>query len=280
MAEETDGVGETFDDTLRIALTVASQFAERIARVREQLARQREAGANQEARELSTRFEAERGAARASLAPVQQPEWWDQAGPQAIAEVYETATAWRGVDDVAQHASGIIRREMLQRYQIDINELGADTAAVAAVLAQAERDRTAAAAERAQAGHELTATRLLFARADRHERDAEDVARKDSVDGGIDEGPETLIALEQRWDTAQESGSHLYDSTERRHQLAESLEAKGIKQEMIAARMRADSDNAQHPREAVAARGKSTRMRSKSKSNSAVQQRARGGLAR
>jgi len=51
MAEETDGVGETFDDSLRIALTIASQFGERIARLREQLARQREASASQEARE-------------------------------------------------------------------------------------------------------------------------------------------------------------------------------------------------------------------------------------
>ena len=37
MADETDGVGETFDDSLRIALTVASQFGERISRLREQL---------------------------------------------------------------------------------------------------------------------------------------------------------------------------------------------------------------------------------------------------
>ena len=40
MADEADGVGETFDDSLRIALTVASQFGERISRLREQLARQ------------------------------------------------------------------------------------------------------------------------------------------------------------------------------------------------------------------------------------------------
>ncbi|WP_268234424.1 hypothetical protein [Mycetocola zhadangensis] len=37
MAEETDGVGESFDDSLRIAITVASQFGERISRLREQM---------------------------------------------------------------------------------------------------------------------------------------------------------------------------------------------------------------------------------------------------
>ena len=73
MGEGTDGVGETFDDSLRIALTIASQFRERIARLREQLTRKREASATQEARELESRFEAERGAARASLAPVEHP---------------------------------------------------------------------------------------------------------------------------------------------------------------------------------------------------------------
>ena len=279
MAEETDGVGETFDDSLRIALTVASQFGERIARVREQLARQREAGASQEARELSTRFEAERGAARASLAPVRQSEWWDHAGPQAIADVHEIATAWRSVDDVAQDASVTIRREVLQRYQIDINQPGADTAAVAAVLVQAERDRADAAAERAQAGHELTATQLLFAQADRHQRDAEYAAERDPAGSGVDEGRETPADLEQRHDTVQESGSQLYDSAERRHQFANSLEAKGIGQETIAARMRADNDNAKHPREAISeGAGKATRVRNRAKST--VQQRDRGGLTR
>ncbi|MEY2848381.1 MAG: hypothetical protein RI885_1046 [Actinomycetota bacterium] len=270
---------ETFDDSLRIALTVASQFAERIARVREQLARQREAGANQEARELLTRFEAERGAARASLAPVQLSEWWDHASPQAIADMHETATVWRDVDDVAHSASVTIRREVLQRNQIDINQPGADTAAVAAALAQAERDRANAAAERAQAGHELTATQLHFAQADQHERDAEAAAQKDPAGSGVDGGQETPTDLEQRRDIAQESGSQLYDSAERRQQFASSLEAKGIGQDTIAARMRADSENAQHPREAVSnGSGKATQGRRKA--SSAVQQRDRSGLSR
>lgn len=279
MAEETDDVGETFDDSMRIALTVASQFGERIARVREQLVRQREAAAIQDARELSTRFEAERGAARASLAPVQQPEWWDRASPRAIADVHETATAWRGVDDVAQDASVTIRREVKERYGIDIDQPGADTAAVAAALARAERDRADAAAERAQAGHELTATQLLFAQADRHERDAEVAAQKDPADSGADEEQETPADLEQRQDTAQQGGSQLYDSAERRHQFASSLKAKGIGQETIAARMRADLDNAKHPREAVSGKaGVASRRRSKARGGEQERVRGRPGI--
>lgn len=223
MVDETDGDSETFDDSLRIALTVSSQFGERIARLREQLARQRESAATQEARELSSRFQAERGAARATLAPVGESTWWDQAGPRAIAEVHETATVWRGQDDVARDASITIRREVHDRYGIDVDQPRADTAAVATALAQAERDRADAAAMRAQAGHELTATQLLFAQADRHERDAENAAQRDPAGSSVE-----TEDLEQRRNTAQESGSQLYDSADRRQQFAASLEGRGI----------------------------------------------------
>ena len=186
MAEETDGVGETFDDSLRIALTIASQFGERIARLREHLARQREASASQEARELDARFEAERGAARASLAPVVQPEWWNQASPEDIAGVHETATAWRDFDDVARDAGDTIKHEVQERYGIDIDALGADPAAVDAALRDAERDRADAVTERQRAGEELTASQILFANADRYDREAQEWADRDWNNGDID----------------------------------------------------------------------------------------------
>ena len=279
MAEETDGVGETFDDSLRIALTIASQFGERIGRLREQLARQREVGAIQEARELSTRFEAERGAARASLVPVQQDEWWDQASPRAISDMLETATAWRDFDTVAQDADVPIRREVQSRYGIDVDAPGADTSAVAAALVQAERDRADAAAERAQSGRELTATQLLFAQADRHERDTNSASSGLDQDGSILGNSAAPADTEPLSDTERENAARLYDSSERRQQFANTLEGKGIGRETIAARMLADGENAKHPREAVSAgTGKATRVRGKS--NNAVQQRARGGLSR
>ena len=126
MAEETDGVGEMFDDSLRIGLTMASQFGERISRLREQMSRMREASARQEYREVGARFEAERGAARASLAPVQQAEWWNTAGADDIARVHETATVWRDHDDAAREAGDTIRLELRQRYGIDVDAPGAN----------------------------------------------------------------------------------------------------------------------------------------------------------
>jgi hypothetical protein len=297
MAEETDGVGETFDDSLRIALTVASQFGERIARLREELARNREAAATQEGRELSTRFEAERGAARAALAPVQRPEWWDQAAPQDIAQVHETATAWRDLDDVAKGAGDTIRREVQERYGIDVDAPGADRTAVAVAIAEAERNRADAAAERAKAGEELTTTQLLFAQADRHGREQNDAHSTvgdplageldghdftpdpTGVDGSAYDGFAGPAEAEWASDAAQEKGSQLYDSSERRHDFASELEARGIPEKTIAARVLADGDNAKHPREAVtSSTGKATKIRGKGAT--AVQRRDRGGLSR
>jgi hypothetical protein len=285
MAEETDGVGETFDDSLRIALTVASQFGERIARLREELARNREAAAIQEGRELSTRFEAERGAARAELAPVQRPEWWDQAAPQDIAQVCETATAWRDFDDVAKGAGDTIRREVQERYGIDADAPGADGAAVAVAIAEAERNRADAAAERAKAGEELTASQLLFAQADRHEREQNDAHSTvgDALAGELDgygyDGGAVPADAERASDAAQEKGSQLYDSSERRRDFAKELEAKGVPEKTIKARVLADGENAKHPREAVtSSTGKATKIRGKGAA--AVQQRDRGGLSR
>lgn len=138
MAEESDGVGEAFDDSLRVALTIAAQFAERIARLREQGARQRTAAASQEARELQARFDSERHAARAALTPVKQTGWWNTAGVEEIAAVYETARVWREHDDVAERAVDTIRTEVQDRYGIDVDDPRADPGLLAARLQEIE----------------------------------------------------------------------------------------------------------------------------------------------
>lgn len=284
MAEETDGVGETFDDSLRIALTVASQFGERISRLREQMSRTREAAAQQEYRELENRFEAERGAARASLEPVRHAEWWDSAKVDDIALVHETATVWRDHDDVARDAGDTIRREVQDRYGIDVDMPGADTAAVTAALAEAERSRAGAAAERKDAGQELTAAQLLFAQAARHEREINDQRRDAHKDDLAEDlgGYEPAVVpenVEPARDAARTEAVQQYDSSERRQAFASSLEARGIDERTIAARIIADGENAKHPREAVTSRsGRATKTRSKS--GTVLQLRDRGGLSR
>ncbi|WP_104131463.1 hypothetical protein [Cryobacterium sp. M91] len=280
MAEDTDGVGEAFDDQLRIALTIASQFGERIARLREQLARQREAAATQQTRELEARFEAERGAARASLAPVQQPEWWNQATPEDIAGAHETATVWRDYDDVANSAETRIRDEVRERYGIDVDAPGADPVAVAAALQGAEHDRDQARAQRERAGEELTASQLLLADVNRRDARANELDQ-DNTDADRTNDPESQRQAEQLHREAEvtrgTSGLD-YDSSERRRQFASSLEGKAD-QKTIDARILADGDQAKHPREAVRSQpGRAPKARRAS--TSTVQQRERGGLSR
>ncbi|MEV8241959.1 hypothetical protein AB0O90_17070 [Microbacterium testaceum] len=281
MADETDGVGETFDDSLRIALTIASQFGERISRLREQLARQREAAALQESRELQARFDAERAAARAQLAVVERPEWWDRASAQDIADVHETATAWREHDDTAATAAEKIRHEVRERYGVDVDNPGADPGAVTVALEQAERDRAHEAEERRRAGQDLTASQMFLDNAERRDRDADEATQAasstdDPATADRAEREALQAAHEARGDRY--DGDVAYDSAERREAFASSLKGSAAEQE-VHGRVLADNGNAKHPREAVtAAAGRSPKARKRAAG--VGQERDRGGLAR
>jgi hypothetical protein len=72
-----------------------------------------------QARELSARFDAERGSARAALQVVDRPEWWERASVQDIARVAETAEAWKGHDPIAERAAAVVQREVMERYGVD-----------------------------------------------------------------------------------------------------------------------------------------------------------------
>ena len=292
MAEDTDGVAETFDDSLRIALTVAAQFGERIARLREQMSRQKEAAAVQEAREISSRFDAERGATRASLVVVNETAWWDQASPVDIAAVHETATAWRDVDDFARSSSETIIREVQDHYGIDVNATGADPATVATTVHDSNWHRSDAADGRTRGKKELTAAQMLFAYADSHEAEANKWADVDwnsrEFDGADQADYQEFNARDADWTqavaatekarTATDAGELMYDSAERRRQLAAGLVGVAD-QKTIDARILADGDNAKHPREALTVTaGKGTKVRT---TGAGVErQRTRGGLTR
>jgi len=264
MVDQTDQVAETFDDALRIALTVASQFGEHISRLREQLNRQREADARQQARELQARFDAERGAVRAHLTVAAQPDWWTHATPHDIGALYETATAWRDHDAVAMDAAETIRREVADRYGIDIDRPGADPWAVATAIRDAGRDRARAVEERRRAREDLTASQILLTNADARDRDT-DVADTHGADAAYAS-------------SADREGSALaYDSAERRKAFARSLEGTASEQE-VHGRILADTGNAKDPREALTT---PTGRSSKPRATGAVvtQQRDRGGLS-
>ncbi|WP_431779993.1 hypothetical protein [Microbacterium aurantiacum] len=166
-------------------------------------------------------------------------------------------------------AGETIRAQVRERYGIDVDTPGADRAAVAAALEEAERDRAQARVERERSGEELTASQILFQNADRHEREAQQTAERDQAGGGFTDLESRAERDDAGWD---------YDSSERRRQFAASLEGTAD-QKVIDARILADGENATHPREAVRTQpGRSAKPRRKTQSTG--QQRTRGGLAR
>ncbi len=275
MVDDTDGVGETFDNSLRIALTVASQFGERFARLREEWSRQREAAATQEARELQSRLDAERAAVRGQLAAVNQPSWWDRADVRDIAYAREAAVAWSDHDDVAARANETIRREVQDRYGIDVDAAGADPAAVADALRRAEADRAQAREEQRRSGEELTASQILLSSADARDRNAAAAAERAQDSRVPTSAAES--ADQQREAAAERSqAAGIYDSAERRAEFARSLEGTASAEE-VRGRLLADTGNARSPRDAVA--GTSASASRPRKVRTSGQERGRG-LAR
>jgi colicin import membrane protein len=150
MADESDGVIEEAGGQMRIALMAATQMAEKFSRLREELTRRAQAQAEQQTRELRARFDADRNAARATVAPTARPEWWNTASVQDVAETYQTARAWEPVDEDLAKAAQHMRDEVRDRYGVDVdvdtvrgaNELMRD--ALVTATARADEDRPTA----------------------------------------------------------------------------------------------------------------------------------------
>jgi len=251
MADEPDGINEAFQGSARVAITAGGLMAERIMRQREQAHRDAEAASQQEARELQARMDSERGAARASLAPVARDEWWDRAGAEEIGVAWETANAWREVDPDAERTVDHMREELRGRYAIDTDSLGADPAAVAEALERRERAARLAAQARERARVDEAQALPLMVAAGVADRD-QDERNRDPEDP--------------------ERGAELYDSAERRRELASNLEGVAD-DETIEARVVADTNQARPAEEAVSsgpartpsarrARGKGSQVRS------------------
>lgn len=233
---ESDGVEEAVEGMLRVGLTVAGRLGEQLARAREQELRRARAAEEQQARELQARFDAERAAARAQLAPVMDNRWWDTANGRDIERVHEAATAWKDHDPTARSAAEVIREQVHRRYGLDVDNLGADKASVAAAMAKAEQDREQAQEERRAGSVEAALAVQMMAEADREDRDRQQDAYEEN------QRPEPL---------SEEEASLKYDSAERRQELADSLEGLSDR-EAVQARLSADQDQATPPSTAVA----------------------------
>ena len=220
--------------------------------------------------------DAERAAVRGQLAVVDQPSWWDRADVRDIADAREAAAGWRDHDDVAARANETIRREVQDRYGIDVDAAGADLAAVADALRRAEADRAQAREEQRRSGEELTASQILLASAQARDRDADAAAERayETEDPTAASEPTS----HEREAAAERSQALVsYDSAERRAEFARSLEGTASAEE-VRGRVLADTGNARSPREAVdgpALAGPRART-----SRSSGQERSRTGLGR
>lgn len=140
MADESDGISEAFEGQLRVAVTAAGRVGEILARQREEAARRAQAESQQQARELASRFAAERQSARVELSSVYRNDWWERATPEQIGTTLATARAWGNEDPEAVRAEAHMRDELRTRYGVDVVQAGGDPQAVqAAVDAEVQR---------------------------------------------------------------------------------------------------------------------------------------------
>ncbi|WP_298877421.1 hypothetical protein [uncultured Microbacterium sp.] len=254
MVDESDGISEAFEGQLRVAVTAAGRVGEIIARQREEAARRAQAESQQQARELASRFAAERQWARVELSSVYRNDWWERATPEQIGTTLATARAWGNEDPEAVRAEGRMRDELRTRYGVDVDQAGGDPQAVQAAI-DAELLRRQSETERQRGTGEEAEAALLMREADRADREAENAGqRAENAPEGSEERTQAREEA-QSHERAAESGraetGPKYDSAERRENDANQLEAKGIDREAVAAKMSADVGNAKPATEAV-----------------------------
>jgi hypothetical protein len=250
---ETDGIDEAVDNAMRTGLMVASRIGEQLAKMREEEQRKIAAAEEQRARLLRERFDAQRAAARAQLAPSARDDWWDKATPEMIERAHQTATAWKAYDPEAAQAAEQIREQVQARYGIDVNNTGADEASIAEALARAQQDRSEAETERTKAAE----------------------ARTDEVVAGA------AVAGANRQDRAAQTGQTepAYDSPERRQQLAENLAGKADR-EAVNSRLLADKHQGAPATAAVAQKPSLAKTSKMAKQAGKGKTLERGGLER
>jgi len=88
--DESDGMAEALEGTVRVAVTAAAQLGSQLARHREQHLSDARGRSEQEGRDYAARLQGERAAARAQLTPVYRAEWWDRSGAEDIGRAYTT----------------------------------------------------------------------------------------------------------------------------------------------------------------------------------------------
>lgn len=254
MADESDGIEEAFEGQLRVLVTAAGRVGETFARAREEGMRRAQAASEQEARELSSRLEAERRSAHTEFGNVYRNDWWDKATPEQIGNTYQTARAWSNEDPEAVRAESRMRDELRSRYGVDVNNTNADPAAVREAVERAEQGRGQSDSERQRAGAEEVEAARLLSEADRADNAADKSREQAEHEPDLEqrqEAREQAESHQSQSDAARADAKPLYDSADRRQATAADLESKGVSAEAVSAKMRADVSQAKPATEAT-----------------------------
>jgi len=125
MHEPSDGIAEEVERQLQLALATAAVAARHAIAQRQHAIEQAGRDSEQAARRVKDQIDAERVLATARLQPVFDPAWWETAGPQDVADMWQEANSWRDPDRAAiqptifDHAAGRIREEVRDRSGLD-----------------------------------------------------------------------------------------------------------------------------------------------------------------
>ncbi|MBA8817081.1 hypothetical protein FHX48_002175 [Microbacterium halimionae] len=139
-------------------------------------------------------------------------------------------------------AEGRIRDELRTRFGVDVNNTGADPAAVQAAV-EAEQLRRQSDTERQRSATEQAEDAALSCQADETDRTAE--AARTSAEVAPDEGEREQAQVQaereqNRADATREKAEPLYDSEERRERDADKLEQRDVGKDAVSAKMAAD----------------------------------------
>lgn len=226
---ETDEIGQALTGAATTAVSSTAYVAQTVMQKARAATLERARQVQEEARAAQERLAAERQSARAVLAVVDQPTWWQGATPRNAIDLADLAAAWAPHDEHAARYGRTIEEGARNRWGASLDEL------------RARPDASAAAGERTAASLDVADAQTLTAAADELERQAKDAVDEHAAETALDEAAADRADAGAAWDSA-----------ERRQDLAASLE-RIDNRTAVDARLTADLDQGMPPAAAAAA---------------------------
>lgn len=120
MSEDID---QPLEEALQHGMAISAQIGRELARAWRNHLEEKARTGDRTAALVQHAFNTERDTAAATLAPVKDPAWWDDAGVKEICDAYQVANAWADHDPRAAHAEETLGLAAAERYGIDPDRL-------------------------------------------------------------------------------------------------------------------------------------------------------------